>query len=262
MIHFRKWPSGWVFFLFFVSTSLAWGEDFNHFHSLGFSPDGKYFAFGETSALDKRGATFARLSVIEVESNQLVESQNFIADCRCEKLALESLVKNNPLNKKYKIIPYAHPGKVLVSRAPEDVSNYLTTSFLYSPRFPLSSEDPLKQDFFTLNLRQAEALPGQVRVCDDEEGSSVRLRVHLKRSQGNASDNLVLREDTLPPKNRGRCPHNYQIRYVIFHDAQMVIAISYSHQEEGEPNKRYLIASRSLPFWPLKAPETQRQVFR
>jgi predicted secreted protein len=179
------------FLLFTVlSKSIAWAGDYASRHVIGFSPDGRYFAFEQYGVQDGSGFPYSEIFVIDTETDNWVPESPFRIRLDKESERSDTARKSarqaaSPLLQKLNIgEPGEHlasnpraelsadPGRVVINAAhrftpPKDepISFTLTEKTLNSAKCAQYSERPMKG--FTLTMTHEGANP--VILSDDEK---------------------------------------------------------------------------------------------
>lgn len=247
-----------ILFILFNSTLLlfysfgALAGDASHFQTLGFSPDGSYFAFAQTGLEDGSGFAYAQVVIMDVDANRPLEMKKKTSEQSSEKKALESLLKKINF-KPYRIIPHTHLGEAVVSRSNTDLSHYGNTIFAlsYWPEGGASAKVPK----FILNLRESAAEPSETMpLCSEKTFPNDLIKLSLSGYNHPIPQNFVLFQDTSSPSGRGYCPHNYQIRHVVVFRSKLVVALQYEALGFEGPNQRFMVATADIPSWKSKTP--------
>lgn len=216
-------------------VAAAWAP----FHNLGFSPDGRYYAFttfGYYGQCEDEACenveTIAEVSVIDVARNSIARQAKGRALGnnameRAEALAIQQVGTYN-----FGIRPWAVPGQVV----------YLADTTLSRARSP---EGPM---VFRWRNRSTSLRPGllrsgvPIRLTLEPKpfpttapeagcgmaGSGVRsgLRLSLTFEDGVQRAPIVLQDDARVPRSRG-CALGYSIEQVIVHEGALVVIVAY-----------------------------------
>lgn len=203
---------------------------------LGFSPDGRYFAFEQFGVQDGSGFPYADIFIIDTSRDSWVAGSPFRVLLRDEAESIGA-ARRNVLAKATGLLrelAISRPGHVLASNPPAELSadpHRVTVN----PRFQiLSAREPWD---FTL----AE-IPIPVARCADllsEPAKGFRLSVTPYKGAG-----TVLHEDRSVPKSRG-CPMSYALSDVVMYAPDsgrrifVVLLSVYSFGFEG-PDRRFI----------------------
>ncbi len=196
----------------FLAAANAEARDLFNFHSLGFSNDGKYYAFVESATQDGSGFPSADAAVIEVATNSMVKRKRVIleGDLATEAQAISKAVTG--VNLAGYGITGNRKGETLLVRQLSDRSTYTDTVFsaTYYRDYSLTAQ----------TIQETNPNP---RCFINEFGSLLKLT--LIGSEANPL-NLVLQHDTVLPEKR-ECASNYEIRRVILSEDKLVVVVSY-----------------------------------
>lgn len=73
-----------------LSVGVAWASDVATFENLGFSSDGKYFAFGQYGALSNGRKIYSQIGIVNVKSNEYIPKGTFSSQYSFVKTASQS----------------------------------------------------------------------------------------------------------------------------------------------------------------------------
>ncbi len=189
-----------------LAAAGASAGDFASYQTLGFSPDGKVFAYEEFGVQDGSGFPYSNLYFIDTEKDSFLSGTPIrvrIDDEEADlaKARAESLDKAKGLIEQHKVL--SNPGVLAAFNPVGEVGvdrkrlEYLQYAIEPTPggSFALAIDDiPLDVSERCQNL-----------VIDGGKG----FRLKLVKRNGAAADE-VLHEDTRVPDSRN-CPHSYQI---------------------------------------------------
>lgn len=209
-------------------TSLA--GDIASFESLGFSKNGQYYAFMQTSVLDGSGFPMASISVIEPKKNKLVSYKRVIIEDheqdyeKSMQQTIQAAIEKAKLSH-FAIKPRKVMGQTWISRQEGDVSEYKNTRFV---------TDPYGDSFYELNVTTQEAPKNEdSQYCMFPE----LLKVTIEDTENN--EVTVLQDDHRLPKSRA-CAHNYSISHVFTHKGSLVVIVPYNEDGFEGPNSRFM----------------------
>jgi len=190
--------------------SPAFAGDTASLDVLGYSPDGKVFAFEEYGVLDGSGAAYSTIYFIDTQEDKFLPGTPIRAKEKDEggdsiaKIRAQTHDKAEALINQYKLVD--DPGVMVaynpISEASSDPFKVRYYEYISSP--PRSQTD-------TLELKLKEFPPST--DCLNMTGNYTGFTLTLTEYQG-ASTNVVVHEDKQVPKSRG-CPNGYRIGAVI-----------------------------------------------
>jgi len=175
---------------------------------LGYSEDGKIFAFEEYGVLDGSGGAYSNIFFIDTQQDEFLPGTPIRVQIDEEDslLRIRSLshAKAEALIAKYKL--GENPG-VMVAYNP--ISEIDSNPFKLRYYGFLSS--PPRSQTYTLELKEKEFPP--ISDCLNMTGNYTGFILRLTEAAGNPADK-VQHEDVQVPKSRG-CPNGYRIGAVI-----------------------------------------------
>lgn len=230
-------------FLFF-SCLEGFAGDAAKITTLGFSNDGRYFAFMESGIGDGLGAAYARIRFLDTPRNAFagtaVQKSQTEEEVAANKGSLQTIERDTialaqPTLTKLGI-KSENRGNVLVSRKVTDLEARALRTISFSTTPIIAG---LISPKFQLNLSQIKAIPGEKIICMDPDKAKI-LRLTLVDQQ--TKKQLLLQADTTLPSSRG-CAHAYEIEDVLQFQSNLVVLIRiYTVGFEGE-DVRYLAIS-------------------
>ncbi|MDH3580286.1 MAG: DUF2259 domain-containing protein [Hyphomicrobiales bacterium] len=221
---------------FFALSSPVTAGDFAARQILGFSPDGRYFAFEQYGRQDGSGFPYAAIFVIDTTTDSWVKTSPFEVLLRDERAEIkwarrEALMKAGNLLRE-KII--SKPGQLLASNPPAEISADPHEISVNAQFAILSGHEPwrftLKE--FPLNTARCEGLFG---------GPAKGFRLTLAPPKGAA---ILLHADKSVPTSRG-CPMRYALSDIVMHEAAdgarvfVALVSVYAFGFEG-PDRRFI----------------------
>jgi predicted secreted protein len=208
---------------------------------LGFSPDGRYFAFAEYGVQDGSGFPYANAYVIDSSDDSWVKgtpARVLLQDeDRTEFAALgEALAKIDGIVDTYDI-----------QRVPEVVAhNPLTqvNSDPYEVRF-LRQMMNTPTDDYIYTLRLSERVLPKPAACPDDLGDFQGMTLTLTEPNGTER---TLVDDTQIPSSRN-CPYGYRISEVMFSPDAPVMAVLIDVRSLGFEgwDRRFLAVTATVP---------------
>ena len=213
---------------------------------VGFSPDGRYFAFEQYGVQDGSGFPYSEIFVIDLNANKWVKGSPFR-----EKVENETALVSNARAKAAKAagtliaeLKIAEPGEVLASNPPTEASpDRHRMSFA---AFYLSQ---VKQpaDGYTLTL---DLVPfAAPESCYTEDGKQMGFALSIIDKATNASQEIQ-KDESIPASRY--CPRDYDIADVIAYrsssggDRHAALIGVYTPGFEGV-NRRFIAVPFSLP---------------
>ena len=200
-------------------TQIAAAGDASFLKSLGFSPDGKYYAFVQDRVQDGSGFYEIEMGLIDVANNKYVgrasinQEQYFgehtidMEISKAQELEMFRFLKKQLKLKQYGFTKTADEN-VLVSRPHTDLSQYLDTTF--STDYWVQSGANSTVPTYRLSLKEVPAPKNLDDFCYDQS-AMIDLRMTLEESWNSAAKSYVLQKDKKQPKVR-RCAFDYSIR--------------------------------------------------
>ncbi|GAB4239134.1 MAG: DUF2259 domain-containing protein [Methyloligellaceae bacterium] len=215
--------------------------DFAQRHILGFSPDGRYFAFEQFGTQDGSGFPYADIFLIDTEADSWTGGAPWRVLLRDERAEVkwarrEVLAKAGNALRKYLI---SAPGTLLASNPAAELSAD-PHAVSVNPRFAV----PGARETFTFRLQESPLPAARCRelLGGPAKGFSLTLTVS---GQGTR----ILHADSQLPQSRG-CPLRYAISDVVMHEPKeapraFAILISvYSYGFEGADRRFIAVTFR------------------
>lgn len=212
---------------------------------LGYSRDGKIFAFEEYGIFDGSGGAYSSIYFIDIERDQFVAGTPLRAavheEGQLSRMRAEARAKAEPLIAAHGLMD--NPGLLLAYNPPSEAGSdpYVLRYYPY-----LSAQ--LAGHTATLRLEERAFAPSE--DCRSMTGTYSGFTLRLTELQGAGID-TVLHADRAIPKSRG-CPNGYRIGAVIGSETgdvpHMAMIIVDSMGFEG--NDRRWIAVPVLPDGP------------
>lgn len=225
-----------ILFALLLAAPLAQAGDYAYRDIIGFSADGRYFAFEEYGVQDGSGFPYSNIFVIDGDTDNWADGtpiRRRIDDeaTPLNKARSEARAKADPIIKKLKIDPR---GLLVVSNPATELS-----ADPYSVRFRLN-------DFFNMperawNLRLTPiSLPEPAATCESF-GPVKGLKLELTDPQGKTD---VIAQDKSIPESRF-CPQDYAISDVIAFtpeggETTIAVLLSLFRQGFEGPDRRFI----------------------
>lgn len=210
---------------------------------LGFSPDGRYFAFEQFGVQDGSGFPYSDIFVIDTTTDEWVAGSPFHVTLKDERAQQkwarkEAIGKAGNLLRKLVI---SQPGRLLASNPPAELSADPHRVAVNTSRIIAG---PPERWTFTL-----EETAFENAQCAPFTASPIMgFQLNAQQEGGDA---IALHEDASIPKSRG-CPLRYAISDIIIHEPNggarifAVLVSVYAHGFEG-PDRRFLAVTKRLP---------------
>jgi predicted secreted protein len=178
---------------------------------LGYSEDGKVFAFEEFGVLDGVGGAYSNIYFIDTEHDEYLPGtpirENIEEESSLAKIRGMAHSKAEPLIAKYKLAE--NPGAMVAFNPISEVD-----SNPFKLRYYGFAASPPRSQTYTLELKEKEFPPSS--DCLNMTGNYTGFTLVLTEAEGNPV-NVVQHADLKVPKSRG-CPNGYRIGAVISSD--------------------------------------------
>lgn len=221
----------------------AQAGDYAERQILGFSPDGRSFAFEQFGVQDGSGFPYADIFLIDTQTDQWVEGSPFRVLLKDERAQLkwarrDAVTKaGNALRKRLISVP----GRILASNPPQELS--ADPHAVAVNANTVATASPERWTFRIEEIAFSDARCAYYGI------SPVKgFRLTLQKGDGETTS---LHADTALPASRG-CPLRYAISDVVIHEpegANRVFAVLLSvfvHGFEG-PDRRFLAVTAPVP---------------
>lgn len=229
-----------------ITATAASAADNAERAAIGFSPDGRYFAFEQYGVQDGSGFPYSEIFVVDLDANQWVKGSPFRERLEDE-AALVSSARAKAAKSAASLIGQlktAEPGDALAAQLPtQAVADRHRIGF--DPYY--QSQTNQKGGQYTLSL---ELVPfAAPESCYAEDGKQMGFRLMLKDNESGAGKEV--HEDAAIPSSR-YCPRDYDISDVISYrpvsgPARQVALIGvYTPGFEGV-NRRFIAVPFTLP---------------
>lgn len=240
-LKYRAGLTGAIWFITLLAALPAHAGDLAERYILGFSPDGRYFAFEQFGRQDGSGFPYADIFLINTKNDTWVSGSPYRILLKDERAKIkrarrEAMSKTGNALHRYMI---SHPGRLLASNPAAELS-----ANPYEVRVNARFAIPSVREPWVFRLEEhAIALPR----CRDLLGKDAKGFSLLVTPFGASSRELHY--DHTIPESRG-CPLRYAISDVILHEPDgaprvFVILISvYSFGFEG-PDRRFIAVTAS-----------------
>lgn len=236
----RKRTRGWLTALAIAalgSPGPALGGDIAAFNPLGFSSDGKVFAFEQHGIQDGSGFPYSEIFVIDTEADSFLPGTPYRVRIDDENAGLsearaKSLDQARSLLEQHRTGD--HPGN-LVAFNPVSELNVDPHRLRYRA-FPA---EPAFGGAYSLQLEEVDQPPPA--ACKDILETVKGFRLHLTESDDKPAS-VMLHEDTTIPQSR-RCPTGYRIGGVMTlhpipsETVHVALVLVLSHGFEGQDGR-------------------------
>lgn len=213
---------------------------------IGFSPDGRYFAFEQYGVQDGSGFPYAEIFVVDLDANQWVKGSPFREKLEDE-TANVSAVRAKAAQAASSLIGQlktAEPGEALAAQLPtQAVADRRRISF--DPFYQSQTSQKGERYMMSLDLVPFAA----PESCYAEDGKQMGFRLMIKDNESGMEKEI--HKDTAIPSSR-YCPRDYDISDVVTYrpvsgpQRQVVLVGVYTPGFEGV-NRRYLAVPFALP---------------
>lgn len=236
--------------LTFLFATAAFAGDASTYRKLGFSADGRYFAFADTGIGDGSGFPYAKVSVVEVATNKLLRSKLVHLEPKegedeatgTEEQALHQAIKQIRLGD-FRIQRGKILGEDLLVRLPTDASQVTDTVFAtaYWAEGGASAFTPKYELKITTTPAKDES---EEQWCTALTGNGPELlKLTLEGKAGDAAGFFrVLQDDKFLPKSRS-CPTGYAVRQVTRFGESFVATLSYASPGFEGPNIDHMVVT-------------------
>jgi predicted secreted protein len=231
---------------------LTFAGDASSYQNLGFSPDGKYFAFAQMGIGDGSGFPYAEAGVIDVASNKFVAKKLVILESQGDEIsgtpeqALQKAVQQLNLAR-FKILPGKNLGTDLLVRLPTDYSQSGSPIFSFDFWAEGGATMTVPKYEVLLNTKSAEDLT-EGKWCTEFLGNAPQMfQLSIMGKEGTSGKTQILQDDASMPKSRG-CVINYDVRRVSTFKGGIVVVVGYSRVGFEGPDLRSLVVTGKINF--------------
>jgi predicted secreted protein len=178
---------------------------------LGFSPDGRHFAFEQFGVQDGSGFPYADIFVIDTKQDAWVEGTPFRVLLRDDRAGVESARQkvHAKSDKLLKDLEISQPGHLLASNPSAELSADPHAVTIDVRHRILTPREPWRFEL--------EEIPIEVERCTVLlEGPAKGFRLTVRPHEGSST---TLHKDTAIPESRG-CPMRYAFSDVIMHEPE------------------------------------------
>lgn len=193
-----------------VATTSAGAADNAERAVIGFSPDGRYFAFEQYGVQDGSGFPYSEIFVVDLDANQWVKGSPFRERVDDEN-ALVSAARAQSAKAAQKLLTQlkaAEPGEILASQ-PVTESSPGRRRLTFDPFYISLGSQPASRYTLSLDLVPFTA---SENCHDDENAKQMGFKLTITDKDQNASKEIY--KDLSIPSSR-YCPRDYDIADVI-----------------------------------------------
>lgn len=226
-------------------STVSYAGDASEYTPLGFSPEGRYFAFAQTGVQDGSGFAYADATVVDVARNIIVADDSIVLEQEGDNFdpnpetALKIVLGRLNLKKAFNIEVGRNLGEDLLVRLPTDFSQYTNARFSYD--FWAEGGSTMTIPKYDLLLAQKDAEDkSEGKWCTSLLGKAPQmLKLSLTNRDGAEQ---VLQNDLRLPTSRG-CVESYSIQRVTTFNGGLVVQLSYTGPGFEGPDVRQMIVT-------------------
>jgi len=228
-----------------IAASPALAGDASTFKPLGFSKNGKYYAFAQSGTADGSGFAYASVAVIDVATDKFVASRDVVIDQGDEyvnpNVALEQAIREVRLNR-FGIKPGTNLGADLLVRLPTDHSPYERAIFSFDFWAEGGASTSFPRYEVLVSTQDGEDKT-EGKFCTDLIGQAPQmLTLYLNGVSPGDQRQMLLHRDTTLPQSRN-CVIGYQVQRVTAYGDSLVVGLSYSELGFEGPNVRQMVVT-------------------
>jgi predicted secreted protein len=235
--------------LLLLAAPFAHAGDASEFKPLGFSADGRYYAFAQSGSFDGSGAAYAEVSVVDVAKNDLVASKKIRFDDGNEEnlgtpeKALDLAIKGARLAR-FGIKEGRNLGRDLLVRLPTDLSSYTSNTFSvdYWAEGGASATLPRYDVKIATKPARSDNAEGEYCASIGFEPALLTLSVEGRADSSTQGFRALLQQDSRLPKSRG-CATSYSVQRVTILGDNLVVALYYSTPGFEGPDVRSMVVT-------------------
>lgn len=239
-----------------TATTMAQAGDASVAKVVGFSKDGKNFAFLQDGIQDGSGFYWAQVDVIDVNNNKLLKrvalnSNDLFSDQgegttpAQEKAIYNEVLKRANLN--HYQIDQKIKGKTVLERPYTDFSTYTNTVF--SLDYWAQGGASTTVETYSLTVReQAAPVEQHNEWCQDfinDTMITVEVKGPLYGNYHNNSRTITLQKDLRVPSSRS-CAYGYSVKQIISYKKGIVALVNYQAPGFEGPNYRFIAVTGQL----------------
>jgi predicted secreted protein len=219
-----------------VFSAVAHAGDASTYKALGYSRDNKLFAFAEVGTQDGSGFAYAKVSVVNVAANTILQSVAVQGDENSEITETQALATALRKADLARIgITGKNMGTDLLVRLPTDMSQYTDSVFSLEYWAQGGASTIVPKFAVVIEEKDAEKTP----LCDSE---SKMIRVSIQGREMTDVKTLVLQDDQKQPSSR-QCSYGYTVMGVNRNGQSLVVVIRYQRAGFEGPDYRYMVVT-------------------
>lgn len=226
-----------VFFLFLI-TALVFSGDIAIFQNLGFSPDSKYFMFGQHGVSEKNSSPYAEICVVDVAANRFVPNgrkqlnvNRSVGPGNDGRGALFNLLEETITIKQKYLVDHTITGRLL----------YILVDYIM-----VDAEKPgdaLKFEDFQTGKKYRIALVQSASGSGKEIKSCFHLSVTVEEKSGKVNNYTVGH-----PNYRRKGVKLYRIKQILLgpDDKSLIFVIQKEEEDLSGSNIRFMVETLNL----------------
>lgn len=221
--------------------------DASEYQKIGFSPDGKYFAFVQYGIQDGSGFAYAEAAIVNVDSNQFALKKRVVIETEAQvsaTVARDMAIRQLSLTK-YRIQSGKNLGRDLLVRLPTDHSEYGPAIFSYDFWAEGGASTTIPKYEVLLESKAAEDTTEGKWCSEFLAGSPQMLKLSLAGKEATDGSIQVLQDDQKLPASRG-CAFDYRVSSVTTFQGKIAVGVRYSQVGFEGPDVRTLIITGKI----------------
>ena len=230
---------GLIIFISIACSFFIFAGDVAEYYDLGFSPDGKYFAFAEYGVNDNSFLPFATIYTVNIEKNEFVRGGVFKSvstnpkEVKGGKALFDELYAKN---------------KDFLERYSGNKANLEHTLYLRGPESKLSSEQIVFKDFN--NSSDEKEIFYYINLVQNSTGKGKNLKssffITVERKDEN--DNVISRQIAGNPDYQRDLVSDYAIRRIITNESgnSLIFEVEKRIENENGTSFRYMVETLVL----------------
>lgn len=226
---------------------MTFAGDASEYQKIGFSPDGKYFAFVQYGIQDGSGFPYAEAAIVDVDSNQFALKKRVVIET--EKPLQANVARDKAIRQlsltKYRIEIGKNLGRDLLLRLPTDHSEYGPAIFSYDFWAEGGASMTIPKYEMVLETKAAEDTTEGKWCSEFLAGSPQMLKLSVVGKEATDGSIQVLQDDQKLPASRG-CAYDYRVNSVTTFQGKIVVGIRYSQVGFEGPDVRSLIVTGKI----------------
>ena len=235
----------YVVLILFLLASTAYAGDYATLNFIGFSNDGKYFAFEEFGTQDGSGFPYSTIYFVETAKNKFavppvkvrLDTEKASEAAARNRAALQAA----PLIKKFAIVK-GHRGQLVLSHLITDLTDDKDAmdGDTETVRFAEVVSSAYRSGYHQLTLNKIKTV---TKNCETYELDNFLIDLSLKDVDADTS--RTLQKDSSLPDSR-YCPIGYRIQDVYLYKGNISVFLNVFQPGFEGPDMRYLAVSGKL----------------